>query len=163
LRSQFAEAVNRTPTPAPPVIQLPKPHPVAAFLFPKYRIPESLYRAYLSVAELRDHDTRNAVLQDLDFLNLPEGLQEPDFNNHVAVAILACPLLASFDKFVGQPRYFREMAEWLRQRSVFAEDDSEGRKLYLQTLLRWLLAFLPERYRLETPNYSEQFGRIEGW
>jgi len=32
-----------------------------------------------------------------------------------------------------------------------------------QTLVRSVRHFLPRRYRLEEPNYSELFGRIEGW
>ena len=78
-------------------------------------------------------------------------------------ALLAVETVAAFDEFVVQPRYFGEMAEWLKGRGVLAEQSQEDRKRYLQTLVRWLRHFLPGRYRLEEPNYSELFGRVEGW
>jgi hypothetical protein len=55
------------------------------------------------------------------------------------------------------------MAEWLQGRGVLAGQSQEDRKMHLQTLIRWLRHFLPGRYRLEEPSYSEQFGRVEGW
>ena len=46
---------------------------------------------------------------------------------------------------------------------VLEDQGQEERKRYLQTLVRWLRHFLPGRYRLEEPSYSEFFGRVEGW
>jgi hypothetical protein len=72
-------------------------------------------------------------------------------------------LIAAFDDLVAKPRYFGEMLEWLKSRGVLAEQGQEYRKLYLQTLIRWLRHFLPGRYRLAEPGYSELFGRAGGW
>ena len=103
-----------------------------------------------------------------------DGLGSPSYVNHfpadliscphqalVGQALLANPDLAAFDAFVAHPRFFGDMAEWLRARGILSDQDPSERKRYLQTLIRWLRHFLPGRYRLEEPNYSEVFGRVE--
>ena len=99
----------------------------------------------------------------LRLLALPDGLDESTFRQRVGAGLLAVETVRAFDEFVSQPRYFGEMAEWLKGRGVLADQSLEDRKMYLQTLVRWLRHFLPGRYRLEEPNYSELFGRVEGW
>jgi hypothetical protein len=98
----------------------------------------------------------------LEVLSLPDGLSEAVFKDRVAAILLTLPLIAAFDDFVARPRFFGEMAEWLGRRQEFAGQDAEQRKRYLQTLIRWLRHFLPGRYRLEEPGYSERFGRADG-
>jgi hypothetical protein len=117
---------------------------------------------YVSVVEFSDQETRAAVLGDLATLALPDGLDEPGFRQHVGAALLADGLVSAFDEFVARPRYFGEMAEWLKSKGVLAGHGREERKRYLQTLVRWLRHFLPGRYCLEEPQYSELFGRSEG-
>jgi hypothetical protein len=141
---------------APKVIEVPP-------LFPSFRCPDRLYEGYLSVRTFRDLETRAAILDDLEVLALPEGLTEKDFEEKVAAILLALPVIAAFDEFVARPRFFGEMTEWLGTRAEFAGQNAEQRKRYLQTLIRWLKRFLPARYRLEEPGYSERFGRVEGW
>jgi hypothetical protein len=117
----------------------------------------------VSVVEFSDYEARAAILDDLFVLALPDGLDEPAFRQRVGAGLLAIAAVMAFDEFVGQPRYFGEMAEWLKGQGVLADQSQEDRKRYLQTLVRWLRHFLPGRYRLEEPSYSELFGRVEGW
>jgi hypothetical protein len=42
---------------------------------------------------------------------------------------------------------------------TWVDHDVMQYKRYLQKLIRWMRHFLPRRYRLEEPNYSELFGR----
>jgi hypothetical protein len=165
LRRQFEEAAKAAPPPwTPPVVDVAGDAPRASpALFPGFRNPEQLYRGYVSVVEFSDYETRAAILDDLEALSLPDGLDEPAFRQRVGAGLLAIATVRAFDDFVGQPRYFGEMAEWLKGRGVLADQSQEDRKRYLQTLVRWLRHFLPGRYRLEEPNYSELFGRAEGW
>jgi hypothetical protein len=53
------------------------------------------------------------------------------------------------------------MVDWLGAEGVLAGQDPMYPKHYHQTLVRWLLCFLPRRHRLEEPHYSELFGRVE--
>jgi hypothetical protein len=164
LRRRFEEAAKAAPPPwTPPLVELTgdAPHGEPS-PFPRFRHPERLYQGYLSVLEFSDHETRALVLDDLGVLALPDGLDEPAFRQRVGAALLAIDTVAAFDQFVAHPRYFGEMAEWLKARGVLTERGHEDRQHYLQTLIRWLRHFLPGRYRLEQPGYSEQFGRVEG-
>lgn len=165
LRRQFEEAENTVSRPTSyPTIEMPVASiqaPVAPF--PRFRNPEGLYRGYVSVVEFSDHETRAAVLDDLLVLALPDGLDEPRFRSGVGVALLADGFVSAFDRFVAQPRYFGEMADWLKRSGLLPDADHEDRNLYLQSLIRWLRHFLPCRYQLQEPGYSELFGRIEGW
>ncbi len=165
LRRQFEEAAKAAPPPwsSPEVYVTADELRGPPILFPCFRNPEQLYRGYVSVIEFSDHETRAAILDDLGLLALPDRLDEPTFRQRVGMALLTVETVAAFDEFVAQPRYFGEMAEWLKGRGVLAEQSQEDRKRYLQTLVRWLRHFLPGRYWLEEPNYSEQFGRVEGW
>jgi hypothetical protein len=165
LRRKFEKAVTAAEPPStPPVVDVMGDPPRGPpSLFPCFRDPERLYRGYVSVIEFSDDDTRAAILDDLAVLALPDGLDEPDFRQRVGVGLLAVDTVRAFDEFVAQPRYFGEMAEWLRGGGVLADQSQEDRKMHLQTLVRWLRYFLPGRYRLEEPNYSELFGRVEGW
>jgi len=165
LRQQFEEAAKAAPPPwISPVVDVTSDAPRGPLsLFPCFRNPEQLYRGYVSVVEFSDQETRAAILDDLGVLALPDRLDEPPFRQRVGAALLAVETVAAFDEFVAQPRYFGEMMEWLKGRGVFAEQSQEDRKRYLQTLVRWLRHFLPGRYRPEEPNYSELFGRVEGW
>lgn len=165
LRRQFEEAAKAAPPPwTPPVVDVTGDAPRGPLsLFPCFRNPEQLYRGYVSVVEFSDQETRAAILDDLEVLSLPNGLDEATFRQRVGAALLAVERVAAFDEFVMQPRYFGEMAEWLKERGVLADQSHEDRKRYLQTLVRWLRHFLSGRYRLDEPNYSERFGRAENW
>jgi hypothetical protein len=165
LRRKFEEAGKTVSPPwTPPGVDLigdaPRGPPS---LFPCFRNPEQLYRGYVSVVEFSDQETRTAILDDLEALSLPDGLDEPTFRYRVGASLLTVDTVRAFDEFVSHPRYFGEMAEWLKDRGVLPDQGQEERKMYLQKLVRWLRHFLPGRYRLEEPNYSEMFGRIEGW
>jgi hypothetical protein len=165
LRRRYEDAAKAAPPPwNPPVVELTSyaPH-MPPSPFPRFRHPERLYQGYLSIVEFSDHETRAVVLDDLGVLALPEGLDEPGFRQRVGAALLAIDVVAAFDQFVVKPRYFGEMVEWLKARGVLADWGQEDCQHYLQTLIRWLRHFLPGRYRLEEPSYSELFGRIEGW
>jgi len=165
LRRKFEEAVKAAaPQLTLPVVEVTGDAPRGPpSLFPCFRNPEQLHRGYVSVVEFSDPEARAAILDDLAVLALPDGLDEPTFRERVGVRLLAVGSVRAFDEFVTQPRYFGEMVEWLKGRGVLADQSPEDRKLYLQTLVRWLRHFLPTRYRLEEPNYSELFGRVEGW
>ena len=165
LRRQFEEAVKAAPPPRNlPVVAIPEPSQQRTiFPFPRFRSPEWLYRGYLSLAEFGDQETRAVVLDDLGVLSLPDGLDEMTFRKRIGDALLADKSIAAFDQFVARPRYFGDMADWIKARGVLADQSQDDRKRYLQTLIRWMMHFLPGRYRLEEPNYSELFGRVEGW
>lgn len=165
LRRQIEEAILSIPSP-PDIPEFTMPSAIAArvsSLFPSFRSPDRLFDGYLSVRDFRDPEARAALLDDLETLSPPHGLSEEEFNAFVSAALLKHPVVAAFDAFVSQPRYFGELVEWLARRPEFATLDTDRRKRHLQTLIRWLTNFRPQEYRLEEPRYSERFGRLSGW
>jgi len=165
LRQRFEEATKVRPPPwtADEVEVTGPPARTADWPFPRFRHPESLHSAYLSILNFGDPEIRVSILDDLATLNLPDGLDEMNFRERAGAALLATPLIAEFDALVMKPHYFGAMAEWMKAKGVLPDQGQDERKRYLQTLVRWLRHFLPGRYRLEEPNYSELFGRADGW
>jgi hypothetical protein len=165
LRRQLEGAVRSAPPmPAYPEVEIPVPTVLGeSSLFPSFRSPDHLYEGYRSVQSFRDVETRATILDDLATLSVPEGLTENEFREKVGATLLTFPVIVAFDDFAARPRFFGEMTDWLGAREELARQDAKQRKRYLQTLIRWLRHFLPARYRLEEPGYSERFGRVDGW
>jgi hypothetical protein len=99
LRRQFEEAVKASPPPAGyQAVQIPEPRrQEPATPFPRFRIPEWLYRGYLSVVEFSDHETRGAILSDLETLSLPDGLDEGQFRERIGSALATVGIASAFD------------------------------------------------------------------
>ena len=131
--------------------------------YPSLRNPERLYALYRTLADA-SADEREAALEDLAEIAVDDGLDEPAFCDAVAKHLVVCPHLVQFDALLATPRRFGELTDWLKGRSHAspALNHRESQR-YVQTLIRWLLFFLPERYVLEQPNYSELFGRREAF
>ena len=131
--------------------------------YPSLRNPDRLYALYRTLADA-SADEREAALEDLAEIAVDDGLDQSAFCNAVARHLVACPHLVQFDAFLATPRRFGELTEWLKGRShkSRAVDHRESQRC-IQTLIRWLLFFLPERYVLKQPNYSELFGRREAF
>ncbi len=125
---------------------------------PHMRHPELLYRAYAGrVAELTQSGREQAV-RDLEALSLPSGLALEAFHVVVASLLAQLPVVVAVDGRLDRPRRFGEMrglvGRYLASSGV-VRDSGEA----WQTLMRWMLLFLPERYTSHTARYSEIFSR----
>lgn len=128
---------------------------------PRSRNPDYLFRVYAG----HDPDPASwaveAAAADLALLAVPAGLNEADFRAWVGKRLLAIPIVSAFDQYLEQPRYFGRMTDWLDARSSYSPLTRPEVKERLQTLMRWLQWAYPGRYRLETPRFSERFGRAQ--
>lgn len=130
--------------------------------FPAHRRPESLYQRYQDLGSCLTNEEREAVLEDLAALGVPGGLTEEQFQEFIGLRLLERDDVRAFDEFVAMPRRFGEMTDWVRRHVPELSGDRRGAQRRVQTLLRWLQAFLPHRYQLVQPGrYSERFGRRE--
>jgi hypothetical protein len=126
---------------------------------PTLRYPDQLYLAYMGRLKDLTLASRDLSLGDLSMLKLPQGLTEMSFNAIIGGILLQMPLIYKLDQFVTKPRRFGEIRAMLKS--------SEGVSPTLnvteagQTLIRWLRHFLPDRYNLAVPNYSEIFYRAD--
>lgn len=121
--------------------------------FPHLRQPEQLFRVY---SDSREDSipavAREAAVTDLRVLHMPNGLLENEFRAAVGASLLSFPVVRSLDAYVAEPRPFGVVRGMLQEHLGCDRDEAEA---VLQTLIRWLRHFLPDRYRYERPRHSE--------
>lgn len=125
---------------------------------PSLRNPEDLYLVYKNTrVQLTTVSWKNAI-EDLSIFKLSQNLDKQIFNNYIGLQLLEKPLIQKIDNFVITPRRFGEVCEYLGQQTEGYINSIHIKEKW-QTLIRWLLYFLPSRYGLSIPNYSEVFYR----
>lgn len=125
---------------------------------PALRHPEQLYLAYSGEEERLTAVSHSAALSDLAQLGPPRGLPERQFDTIVASALLQTEVVRAVDEFLSESRRFGAVTQHLRTHltGVASADVDHA----WQTLMRWLLYFLPNRYQVSVPNYSEVIRRV---
>lgn len=119
------------------------------FETPRLRHPESLYVAYSKGLNQLSVSSTLAVQNDLALLQIPLGLEKHAFESYVAFQLLQLPLIREIDNFLIVPRRFGAVTKFL-------EGYVQGNSTFIwQTIMRWLLYFLPERYEVNVYSYSE--------
>ncbi|HAS92082.1 MAG TPA: hypothetical protein DCS12_07585 [Clostridiales bacterium] len=119
---------------------------------PKSRYPDALYPVYNgNLGELSSHALKSAI-RDLDYFNLPKGLAENEFRNHMTFMLLQEPLIQFIDELIIKEYRFGQMVAYIEG---FIHDPYCDVKSLWQILIRWLLYFFPQKYILKTYNYSE--------
>lgn len=126
---------------------------------PVCRYPEQLFQVYAGKSDHISTGGVEAVEQDLAYIGPPAGLNEQAFNAMVHAILLQTPVFGRIDNFLNRPKRFGEMRSYLLSMPELANDVRGATELW-QTLMRWLLHFLPRRYRLAVPSYSEIILRI---
>jgi hypothetical protein len=132
-------------------------HPI---WLPRLRDPNVLYKAYLGDFDRLTVASRNAALSDLQLLNVPSGLSKHAFTAYVGAVLLQIPLISKLDRLLISPQRFGAVSQFIRMH-MSQEDLSFDADRAWQTLMRWLLYFLPHRYGVRQPNHSEVFYRID--
>jgi hypothetical protein len=74
--------------------------------------------------------------------------------------LLQKPIIQRVDSFVKTPQRFGAVKNLLNSLPCVANPHFNAERAW-QTLMRWLLYFLPNRYALSVPNYSEVFYQIK--
>jgi hypothetical protein len=125
---------------------------------PSLRNPEQLYWAYRGEKDKFSSGIYEVAIGDLHALGIPLGLSQSSFEAYVGYALLQMSVVQKVDLFVSQPRRFGEVSSYLKTLPC-AKSSNFDAKYTWQTLMRWLLYFIPSRYSSNTPNYSEVFVR----
>ena len=124
---------------------------------PTTRQPRDLYLAYAGRGDELSEAAREAALRDLSMLDPPVGLGQEAFARVVAATLLQMPLLAEIDVYVARPRRFGAVRDLVTAKT--GQDRRRASDSW-QTTMRWLLEFMPNRYRRTVPSHSEVFGRV---
>lgn len=127
---------------------------------PSLRNPEELYLAYSGKEDKLTAIARNNAINDLKYLNIIPNLNKNNFNAYVGILLLKKPIIQEIDIFVQTPQRFGAVRDFLES-LLCANLANFNPERAWQTLMRWLLYFLPSRYALCVPNYSEVFYRIK--
>ncbi len=126
---------------------------------PRLRHPEDLYLAYIGRLDRLSTASQQAALGDLASLPVPMGLDRKMFEGYIAMLLLQLPVIRQIDVFVEQPQKFVAVREFLGNLDCFKSPDFDAERAW-QTLMRWLLYFLPKRYSLSQPINLEVFLKI---
>jgi hypothetical protein len=125
---------------------------------PSLRNPEQLYWAYRGEKDKFSSGIYEVAIADLHALGIPLGLSQLGFEAYVGYVLLQMPIVQKVDIFVAQPRRFGEVSAYLKTLPCTNLPDFDS-KFAWQTLMRWLLCFLPTRYSQWTTNYTEMLQR----
>ena len=125
---------------------------------PQSRQPADLYLAYSGQSERLTAASRTTAFADLAALQIPPGFPEAIFVRYVGMQLLQTPCITSVDKFVIQSQRFGTVKAYLQTLPCSQEPHFDAARAW-QTLMRWLLHFLPERYEYSVPRHSEVFQR----
>lgn len=122
---------------------------------PLLRHPEELYSFYEGDCDSMTGPARAAAATDLTALDVPRGLSGAQFGGDVGAQMLQSAVVAAVDAYLVESQRFGAVADFLfdqlNKRGVAPTD----RDAAWQTLMRWLLFFLPGRYVHSVPHYSE--------
>lgn len=127
---------------------------------PTLRNPEDLYSAYFGQTEKLSTASKIAALTDLRSLPVIPNLSPKVFKAYIGTLLLQKPIIQKVDSFVKTPQRFGAVKNLLNSLSCASGSYFNAERAW-QTLMRWLLYFLPNRYALSIPNYSEVFYRIK--
>ena len=126
---------------------------------PLTRYPDQLYRAYNGNIEELTTGARESAKYDLLTLAIPNGLGAGGFGVSVAASLLQMPLVSQVDQFLAQPRSFGAVRDFLGSLPQYPQRRDPTTDW--QTMMRWFRHFLPQRYHVAVPNYSEVTFRVE--
>jgi hypothetical protein len=156
LARRIEEAAALLPRAPLPEELVPRDKVVEPGWIPQIRQPGDLFAAYRDGTEQLSSLSRTAARIDLQFLDLPPGLDRATFNDLVGQRLEMHPLFVDLDEYLGRPRRFGEIRRHLEQK---ARLDRHGAEVLSQTVMRWLMEFLPQRYSRDVHRWSEVLTR----
>jgi hypothetical protein len=127
----------------------------AEFL-PQLREPRDLFRAYDRGPHTLASASATASRFDLEVLAIPPGLDRETFYSVVGARLLQFPAFVRVDSMLDSQQRFGAIRDGLG--AEFGLDRDTAARAW-QTMMRWMLEFLPARYELAVPGHSELMQR----
>lgn len=127
------------------------------FWVPQLRMPSDLYSAYCKGPHALASRSAAAATVDLVALDLPVGLDKRQFELLVGHRLRCQPLFLNIDRYLEQPRRFGELRQQVTQLTGYDRVQADEA---VQTMMRWMLEFLPERYARKVKRHTEVISRI---
>ncbi len=130
------------------------------FWLPRCRSPENLFNCYKERRELVTDAAWVAAQGDLAVLRLPQGLSKAQFFWAVRAGLMQAFFVSEIDSIIQDSPRFGE----LRRRfglKIGAHLGDRDVTDALQTVMRWLVTYLPDRYRIAVYSFTEHLEPIE--
>lgn len=134
--------------------------PESEWWVPRLRHPKDLYRVYAGSSEEVTSAAWKHGQHDLRHFDLEEGLDETTFELEMRWQVLQKRVVQEIDELVETSKRFGAVRDHLRTLPCAEEENFDATRTW-QTLMRWLLYFLGDRYQRREPSYSEIFVRTE--
>lgn len=130
----------------------------SALWLPTLRQPADLYLAYQGRSDELTGGARIAAATDLRAFVLPAQLSKPAFNAYLGLLLLQKPLVREIDTLLAASQRFGAIRDRLAGHRSGIDADFDASRAW-QTLMRWLLYFLPDRYERVPARHSEVLRR----
>ena len=144
--------------PPPEVLALDAAASSPSGWFPSLREPHDLFIGYSAGLARLARMSADAAAADLAALQVPPGLTRSQFDALVGSRLLQTMAVRAVDDLLEEPQRFGAVRDRLGQLIGL---DRDGADIAWQTLMRWLLEFLPQRYDRRVANWSEILARRE--
>jgi hypothetical protein len=126
---------------------------------PSLRQPADLYIAYAGRWDELTTAARHFAAMDIQALAIPTGLSRKVFNVYIGILLLQKPLIREIDAFLAEARRFGEVRDFISVLIQVDDEELDPSRAW-QTVMRWLLYFLPKRYTRIPSRHSEVLQRI---
>lgn len=126
---------------------------------PTLRNPEDLYLAYCGRGQDLSTIAQKNASADLLMLRVIPALSKDAFKSYVGSLLLQKSIIRRVDSFLATPQRFGAVSALLCSLPC-ANISGFNADIAWQTLMRWLIYFLPHRYKRSVPRHSEIFSRI---
>ncbi|VEG45359.1 Uncharacterised protein [Mycolicibacterium flavescens] len=156
IASEIERIAQLLPAPVE-LVEIPTSAATEMSWIPSLRIPSDLYIAYSRGPSSLASRSAASAASDLAALDLPLGLDESQFRTLVGYRLQSQPLFRSIDDFLHESRRFGEMREMISRLTGL---DRGGAEEVWQTVMRWMLEFLPDRYTCDVYRRSEVMSRV---
>ena len=149
-------AMLPTALPSPPPMELRN---VKRAWLPLLRDPSDLFVAYRGSANRLSRNSSASAINDLAWLEVAPGLDRDSFEALVGTRLLQAKVVQQIDGLLAEPRRFGEIRDLLANTLDLNREEAS---FAWQTLMRWMLYFLPSRYVRSVPSHSEMLIRRDG-
>ena len=141
------------------VAESPSTYGAPRFWVPQTRQPSLLYHAYSGELDELTQAARTQTQEDLRFFEVPASLSRSAFEAEIAWQLYQKPVVQRINEFTRPSRRFGAVRDHLKSLPCADRPDFNATRTW-QTLIRWLLYFIPEHYEMYTANYSEIFQHV---
>jgi hypothetical protein len=126
---------------------------------PATRFPEGVFDFYSKRYNRMTSASQLSAARDLSHLRIPSGLTDTQLRLCIRASLLQQPIVSAVNGMVADSPRFGELRQRVRRRMGDVGAERNYTEL-TQTIMRWLVYFFPEQYRIQVYRFSEHLERF---